>query len=222
MPAAIPNQDLMTTKTCKACGETKPVNEFYPQYAANASGKGPYTWNVCKACDSIRHKKRYRATWTPERRAALNARQRVHRARLTPEQRLALLVYTRESNARLKEKVFEAYGGFRCACCGEQERAFLTIDHVNNDGAEWRRTVAKALGYTGARPQQYAGAQTYRWLAKHGFPPGFQVLCMNCNFGKRMNAGVCPHQQVRRNDHPVKGVGTSVPKRLALVSEGRG
>jgi hypothetical protein len=20
------------------------------------------------------------------------------------------------------------------------------------------------------------------------------VLCMNCNFGKRMNSGVCPHQ----------------------------
>jgi hypothetical protein len=41
----------------------------------------------------------------------------------------------------IREDVIAAYGG-RCACCGEFERDFLTLDHVNNDGAEHRRSNA--------------------------------------------------------------------------------
>jgi hypothetical protein len=31
-------------------------------------------------------------------------------------------------------------------------------------------------------------------IIKTGFPDGYQVLCMNCNWGKRMNKGICPHK----------------------------
>lgn len=36
----------------------------------------------------------------------------------------------------------------------------------------------------------------YRWLRNHGYPLGFRVLCMNCNFalGK---FGYCPHDLKR-------------------------
>ena len=84
---------------------------------------------------------------------------------------------------RIQAEIVEAYGGFKCACCGETEPMFLTIDHVNNDGAEHRRQI-------GAKP----GSGFYQWLKSEGYPPGFQVLCMNCNFGKHRNGGVCPHQ----------------------------
>jgi hypothetical protein len=30
-------------------------------------------------------------------------------------------------------------------------------------------------------------------LRRNNYPEGFQILCMNCQFGKRMNNGVCPH-----------------------------
>jgi hypothetical protein len=30
---------------------------------------------------------------------------------------------------------------------------------------------------------------------KHNFPPGFRLLCSNCNFGRARNHGVCPHQE---------------------------
>jgi ABC-type uncharacterized transport system substrate-binding protein len=36
----------------------------------------------------------------------------------------------------------------------------------------------------------------YKWLARNGYPSGFQILCMNCNHGKSRNGGVCPHQRV--------------------------
>jgi hypothetical protein len=85
------------------------------------------------------------------------------------------------SYRRLRDIVFAAYGGAKCACCGEAEIAFLQIDHVNGDGAEHRRVLKSS-------------SKIYRWLKVNGFPPGFQVLCANCNHAKG-RYGVCPHQQ---------------------------
>lgn len=91
----------------------------------------------------------------------------------------------------VKDECFKAYGGYRCVCCGEQEPKFLSIDHVANDGAEHRKTM-----FT----NHYYGS-IYAWLRRNDYPAGFQVLCMNCNFGKRMNGGICPHQQ--KDEHPI-------------------
>lgn len=85
---------------------------------------------------------------------------------------------------KLKHEVFAHYGGPRCACCGETGLAFLSLDHVAGNGAEQR----KELGLTGLK--------FYRWLKKQGFPSGFQVLCMGCNWAKRRHR-FCPHQLIR-------------------------
>lgn len=80
---------------------------------------------------------------------------------------------------KLRDQVFAAYGGYKCACCGETQPKFLQIDHVDNDGAEHRRET---------------GGSIYSWLKKNGFPQkGFQVLCANCNSAKGYY-GRCPHQ----------------------------
>jgi hypothetical protein len=105
----------------------------------------------------------------------------------------------------VRDRVYRAYGGYVCACCGETEKAFLSIDHIENDGATHKRKF-----------NLKTGEQMYRWLARNNFPSGFQILCMNCQWGKRNNGGICPHQ-VRCNDHPVEGVGPSGPKRSAPV-----
>jgi hypothetical protein len=31
-------------------------------------------------------------------------------------------------------------------------------------------------------------------LKKRGYPPGYRVLCFNCNRGRYLNGGVCPHE----------------------------
>jgi hypothetical protein len=77
-----------------------------------------------------------------------------------------------------------AYGGYVCACCGEAEPRFLTLDHIMNNGSEHRKAI-------GVRSR---GAGIFKWLNKHGYPAGFQVLCMNCNHGKALNNGICPHK----------------------------
>jgi len=82
----------------------------------------------------------------------------------------------------LKLAVIKGYGG-ACTCCGETNPIFLTIDHVNGDGAQDRRKGLKA------------GKLAVK-LIQQGFPSGYQILCWNCNLGRQLNGGVCPHQEV--------------------------
>ena len=84
---------------------------------------------------------------------------------------------------RLKSKVFQAYGGFRCNCCGDTYRDGLQIDHIHNDGAAHRKQLTKT--------------HFYRWIVNNGFPSLFQVLCAVCNMAKALN-GHCPCQQYGR------------------------
>ena len=79
-----------------------------------------------------------------------------------------------------RDLVFDHYGRV-CACCKESVYMFLTVDHINNDGNLERWPNGKRIG----------GVQLYQRIVKEGYPKTYQVLCMNCNFGKRMNNGVC-------------------------------
>lgn len=92
-----------------------------------------------------------------------------------------------EKRRKIREEVLDAYGGV-CACCGEAERVFLTVDHINGDGAAHRREVC------GTGSGRGGGSTMYEWLKKQGFPKDrFQILCYNCNCGRQRNGGVCPH-----------------------------
>lgn len=90
-------------------------------------------------------------------------------------------LYRQAHKNKLRKETFEAYGGAKCRCCGEAERRFLTIDHINNDGAKERREMNNRGGYA-----------SYARLRARGFPGGYQVLCFNCNMAKG-HYGACPH-----------------------------
>jgi hypothetical protein len=42
---------------------------------------------------------------------------------------------------------------------------------------------------------ELGGGGYWAWLRKHNYPEGFQVLCHNCNMGRQINGGVCPHME---------------------------
>lgn len=86
-----------------------------------------------------------------------------------------------ESYQVLRLAAMLAIGGPVCACCGETELRFLTLDHINGGGNIERRTSIPS-------------SALYRRLRDRGYPPGFQVLCFNCNSGRHFNGGVCPHK----------------------------
>lgn len=88
--------------------------------------------------------------------------------------------YNKRRRELHKEVVFDHYGQ-RCACCGVTEPVFLTVDHIGGGGSAHRK-ITKSIGMWG-------------WLIRNDFPPGFQILCWNCNAAKHF-AGVCPHQEV--------------------------
>lgn len=44
-----------------------------------------------------------------------------------------------------------------------------------------------------------AGSRFYVWLKKNNYPPGFQILCYNCNCAKG-HFGYCPHNLEHRQD----------------------
>lgn len=82
---------------------------------------------------------------------------------------------------QLRAKVIKAYGS-KCICCGESNKRFLTIDHINNDGAVRRKEMK-------------AGANFYKKIISSGFPDDLQLLCYNCNCGRACNGGICPHKE---------------------------
>lgn len=87
--------------------------------------------------------------------------------------------YTAERTRRVKLEVIALYGG-ACECCGESHPAFMTIDHVNNDGGGRNRKMTSA--------QQWYDAKK-----RHG-DGYYSLACFNCNTGRHINGGTCPHR----------------------------
>lgn len=79
--------------------------------------------------------------------------------------------------------VISAYGG-HCACCGEEEREFLALDHVNGGGHQERKTLGPTKYYTAI------------FNASHP-DPKFRILCHNCNMARGFY-GYCPHERKNR------------------------
>jgi len=94
--------------------------------------------------------------------------------------------YDKNIRQRLKLMVVFHYtkGKMQCVCCGEGHLQFLTIDHENNNGSQERKRL-KAAGI------HSIGSNFYKWLINNNYPVGYQVLCYNCNLGRRK--GPCPH-----------------------------
>lgn len=88
----------------------------------------------------------------------------------------------REFYARLRSGIISAYGS-KCACCGEIEPLFLEIDHINENGHAHRKKIG------------HSSQQLYQWLKRNNYPKdNFQLLCANCNQGKKRTGGICPHK----------------------------
>lgn len=80
----------------------------------------------------------------------------------------------REFRRRQKREILTYYSDGKCACakCGFDDIRALTIDHVNGGGAKHRKETERT---------------TYRWLHRNKLPEGFQTLCFNCQFQKKVD-----------------------------------
>lgn len=91
-------------------------------------------------------------------------------------------IYKRHYRWKLKLEALNAYGG-HCSICGISNPQYLTVDHIDNDGADHREQVM------GSR--RAAGWNFYAWLRKEKYPPGYQILCWNHNSSKDTHPELC-------------------------------
>lgn len=182
-------------KKCNVCGFNKPFTDFFR--ASRVEGEHRRQ-SACKSCSKARNRK-----WRAKNRNRANELARLSHYRNKSKRNKDSRDYyarcgdkvrelMRARNLSLKLQAYDAYGGRFCACCGESEINFLSLDHINNDGNEERRKYSTK----GRNESTAAGGSSayYLRLKNQGYPFGYQVLCMNCNYGKRMNSGVCPHK----------------------------
>lgn len=120
--------------------------------------------------------RQYRITHREERAASLKNWYQRHKEEQQDR--------AKKAQRELRLKVIMHYGG-RCAFCGDSNINHLSIDHINNDGAEHRR---KLFG----EGRSASGSKMYRWLASNNFPEGFQVLCHTHNSEKGFYGTMTP------------------------------
>lgn len=155
------------SKTCARCREVHPIESFCKN-SQNSSGVHSY----CRGCRKrIAHDKY-------ERSGRLSMQVKYVQDLGSP--------YFKEHKRALYEDVRRSViahysaGANKCACCGEGTYEFLAIDHVHGGGVKHQKRVGGGSRLTG-------------WIVKNGLPPGFRVLCHNCNVSRGVN-GYCPHE----------------------------
>jgi len=154
---------------CKFCDCILTKDNWYPTFTS-------VNRRLCKNCQKSRAH-RYYSLWNEKTRekARLRARnwKRNHRE-LTKE----IWITTQK---KLKHEVLLHYSKVgseqpNCVVCGFSDIRALSIDHINNNGAEERRRMMIKSGHI-----------FYRFLRKNGYPSGYQTLCMNCQSIKQLS-----------------------------------
>jgi len=90
----------------------------------------------------------------------------------------------RQKRIKLWLQVLELYGN-KCPCCGEDLRAFGTVEHLKGNGAEHRRQY-------GTLPDGQTAL--LEDVIRENDKTTYRVSCWNCHLGAHMNDGMCPHQ----------------------------
>jgi len=155
----------------------------------------------CKTCRAERTKELRNASFKrayndPRRKRKLKrfARRNLTRWMSIPGNREALRARERARHLKLKLEAIARFGG-KCACCGETKYQFLSLDHVDGDGAEHRR------GYGLKSPASTRRPHFLRLLKRDGWKTKskLQVLCMNCHIAIDLWGG-CPHNEAEGFD----------------------
>jgi len=84
--------------------------------------------------------------------------------------------YRQQLRIKWKIKTLTHYGNGKLACveCGENRLPCLSLDHITNGGALHRKLLGNKR------------SSIYRVLGEEGYPEGYQTLCMNCQFIKKI------------------------------------
>lgn len=121
------------------------------------------------------HRNEKARLWMVKNRSRLYSRE-------TPEGRARLVAESerrRRYRMELKVEILTHYGRGKLRCvtkgCAVTDIDMLTLDHIEDNGAEHRRTLGNK-------------SRVYRSLKQQNYPEGFQTLCANHQLKKRDSA----------------------------------
>lgn len=133
-------------RKCKSCGEEKEMARY------QKVGRGKFYFrkhcSVCWSAEREDHQREYRKKNIIKLKASDAAKYEKNKDKLNAN--------ARRYYRKLQQQVFDHYGN-ACACCGNTEKNFLTLDHKNNDGASHRRKIG-------------IGHIFYRWIIDNAYP----------------------------------------------------
>lgn len=157
----IRGKNKLFERTCCSKGHEYTADNVYYAPRKHAVGtQGTGVARICKVCRAESHDKYRRANLKKVSKK---------------ESRL--------SAKRMRECWIKILSEFNneCQCCGETRQSFLTLDHINGDGADHRRRQNNM----------------YVAVVREGIPRDrYRVLCMNCNWALR-HGNKCPHEMER-------------------------
>ena len=113
--------------------------------------------------DNIEKRRKWNREWIEKNRNRYNASKSKYKEKL-----------------KIETMMHYAGGKPECKLCGIDDIDILCLDHINDNGAEHRRSLSiSGKGHSG-------GHRIYEVLRRDGYPEGLQVLCANCNLKKSM------------------------------------
>jgi len=191
-------------KVCRVCERRMEISCF----KMYVNRQKTYRKNICVDCEKEWFREHYQKNLEANRLAS-----KASAKRFREKDRVAYNARNCRYKALYRERdrrlIYEAYGN-KCACCGEKNPGFFTVDHVNNDGHSDRKSGA----YTN-------GSQFYRHIVAKNFPKNYQLLCFNCNLGKARNGGICPHQEgsetIRKRSRAKRPEVPTTPKKTGVM-----
>ena len=134
----------------------------YHQARKEEGTKGRATYCRSHTEEQRRWKKTYYQTHKDDIRESKKTHYLIHKKEVRERQKAYY--------ASLRVEAFNHYG-WVCVKCGEANTDFLTLDHVNDGGAQHRRRFGPVL---------------YLWAKENGYPPALQAMCYNCQWVKEL------------------------------------
>ena len=162
---------MLYLRKCRTCGleahNEEELKLFIP-HKLSLHGRA----NICRKCKTA-----YQRQWYKIYKDSPNYKRKRPRTRSENMRR-------REYNKIRRLKLIELYGG-KCVCCGETHPEFLTLDHIQGNGATERKRL-------GTSDSIYKKAIKMLNENEEEARKNYRLLCWNCNCALG-HYGYCPH-----------------------------
>jgi hypothetical protein len=114
--------------------------------------------------------------------------------------------YDKNRSIAQKVLVLTHYSNGKCACvkCGNTDIRVLSIDHIKSGGNKQKK-------------EEGSGWSFYHKLIKNNFPEGYQTLCMNCQFIKRVENNEIVETEESMSPEEREKVKSIAPETLAKL-----